>query len=458
MKKHILIFALVLFTLTVVKAQGKDPYTKPLKEVLKEVETRFNVTIKFDEKMVANRWVTKAPWRFRASVEKTLTNILMPLELSWAKSNGKYKVKDYEPHRWTVEDGKEKLDSLAAKYHDVASWEKRKAELKPCLFEALHLSPLPVRPNSKPILTPLRKFDGYTVQNIGLEVLPGIYVTGSIYRPAVIKGKVPAMLCPNGHWGDGRYRADQQYQCAMLARLGIVAISYDLFAWGESLLQFDGKDHRTTVAMTMQTLNSIRLLDYLSSLKEIDKNRIGVTGGSGGGSLTELLNALDERVKLSVPAVSLSSYFYGGCPCESGLPIHFCGGGTNNDELTAFAAPKPQLVISDGSDWSDHVPDVDLPYLKRIYGFYGKAENVTNVHLPKDGHDYGPTKRFPMYEFVAKHFGLDINKIKDANGRIDESKVKLEPYPALYVFGEKGEKLPKNAVKGIENLKKLLGM
>ncbi len=458
MKKHILILAILMLTLTSVSAQDKDPYTKPLKEVLKEIETRFHVSIKYDESTVADRWVTKAPWRFRPTVEKTLTNVLMPLDLSYVISNGKYKIKNYEPHRWSVADGKEKLDSLAAKYHDVASWEKRKAELKSCVLEALHLSPLPVKPNSKPILTHVRKFNGYTVQNIAVEVLPGVYVTGSVYRPAIIKGKVPAMLCPNGHWGDGRYRPDQQYQCAMLARLGIIAISYDLFAWGESLLQFTGKDHQTPVAMTMQALNSIRLLDYFSSLKEVDKNRIGVTGGSGGGSLTELMNAIDDRVKLSVPVVSLSSYFYGGCPCESGLPIHFCGGGTNNDELTAFAAPKPQLVISDGSDWSANVPDVDLPYLKCVYGFYGKADNVANVHLPKDGHDYGTTKRFPMYEFVAKHFGLDINTIKDANGKIDESKVTLEPYPAMYVFGEKGEKLPKNALKGIDNLKKILGM
>ena len=80
MKKHILLLAVLMFTLVSVRAQDKDPYTKPLKEVLKEVETRFNVSIKYDEKMVADRWVTKAPWRFRASVEKTLTNILMPLE------------------------------------------------------------------------------------------------------------------------------------------------------------------------------------------------------------------------------------------------------------------------------------------------------------------------------------------------------------------------------------------
>jgi hypothetical protein len=232
-------------------------------------------------------------------------------------------------------------------------------------------------------------------------------------------------------------------------------MSYDLFAWGESLLQFKPEDHRRSLAMTIQALGSIRILDYLLSLKEADTSRVAISGGSGGGSQTMLITALDDRIKLSAPVVMVSSWHSGGCPCESGMPVHLCGGGTNNVEMAAMAAPRPLLVVSDGKDWTAHVPEVAFPYLKKMYGYYGKQDMVENVHLPGEGHDYGINKRIALYEFVAKHFHLDINKIKDASGKIDESKVTIEPQTALYVFGDHGEKLPANAIHGFEQLQKM---
>nr|GFC29982.1 hypothetical protein [Tanacetum cinerariifolium] len=111
------------------------------------------------------------------------------------------------------------------------------------------------------------------------------------------KGKIPVIISPDGHFGDGRYRADAQLRCATLARMGAMVYSYDLFAWGESLLQFKGEDHRRSLAMTVQALNGERALDYLLSLKDADKTRVAITGGSGGGSQTMLLTALDDRIK-----------------------------------------------------------------------------------------------------------------------------------------------------------------
>lgn len=330
-----------------------------------------------------------------------------------------------------------------------------KAELKPCLKEALQLNHLPAAPNSKPIVTTKRVFDGYTVENIAIEILPGVWINGSLYKPLKYKGKIPVILNPDGHWEKQRYRADCQYRCAAMAKMGAMAFSYDLFAWGESLLQFKIEDHRRSLAMTIQALGAIRILDYLLAQKDADTNRVAITGGSGGGSHTVLMTALDDRIKVSAPVVSLSSYFYGGCPCESGMDIHTCGGRTNNVEIAAMAAPRPQLVVSDGGDWTDKMPEHDFPYLQKMYNWYNKKENVTNVHLPNDKHDFGISKRTPVYEFMAKHLGLNLKAIQDTNGKIDESKITIEPEQRLFVFGDNGEKLPAHAINGFENLERV---
>lgn len=431
-------------------------YKKPLKEVLDEIQSRFHVKIKYNEAQVKDKWVTYADWRFRNTVDETFTNVLAPLDMKVNKEGStSYKLKDYEYNNWSVQDGWAKLDSIAKLYHDQKSWEQRKALLRPELYKALELSPLPAKPNSKPIITPKRTYDGYSVENIALEILPGLYINGSLYKPLKIKGKIPVILSPDGHWAKQRYRADCQLRCATLARMGAMAYSYDLFAWGESLLQFKSEDHRRSLSQTIQTLGAIRILDYVLSLKETDPARVGISGGSGGGSHTVLMAALDDRIKLSAPVVAVSSYFYGGCPCESGMPIHFCGGGTDNVELAAMAAPNPQLLISDGKDWTAHMPEHDFPYLQKIYGYYGKKDFVENVHLPKEGHDYGPSKRNALYYFVAKYFKLNIKSIENKDGQIDESKVTIEKEPQMYVFGDHGQNLPADAIMGFNNLQRV---
>jgi hypothetical protein len=439
----------LLLSMGAVAQTSDESFKEPLKQVLTAIEKQYSVTIRYNEDLVKDRYVTYARWRFRPDVEKTLQNVLASQDLSFSKTGDKnYKLNAFQYHLKTIEEGKAQLEYLATLYNDVPSWEKRKSELRPCMLDALRLSPLPAKPNSKPIITATRKMDGYTIENIAIEILPGLYTCGSIYRPAKIKGKVPVVLCPDGHWEKHRYRPDCQYRCATLARMGCIAVSYDLFAWGESLLQFKTEDHRRSLAMTIQALSSFRILDYLLSLKEADTSRVAISGGSGGGSQTMLITALDDRIKLSMPVVMLSSYHSGGCPCESGMPVHLCGGGTNNPEIASMAAPRPQLIISDGKDWTQHVPEVEFPFVKQLYGYYGKENLVENVHLPQEGHDFGINKRKPLYAFIAKYFKLDTTKI-------DESKVTIEPEKAMYVFGDNGEKLPANAIKGFEQLQQV---
>jgi hypothetical protein len=202
----------------------------------------------------------------------------------------------------------------------------------------------------------------------------------------------------------------------------------------------------------MQTLNSIRAIDYLTSLSFVDSIRIGITGASGGATQAFLATALDDRITISVPVVMVSSYYYGGCPCESGMPLQSCGNPpTYNVEITAMASPRPMLVVSDGDDWTKNVPEIEFPYLQKVYSLYGKQNNVENVHLAAEKHDYGISKRLAMYEFVAKHMGLNLDLVKDKTGKIDESKVTIEKYDKLLVFGKNG-KMPANALHEADEL------
>jgi hypothetical protein len=255
------------------------------------------------------------------------------------------------------------------------------------------------------------------------------------------------ILCPNGHWGDGRYNSDLQLRFGTLARMGAIAVSYDLFGWGESELQVTGAAHRTSEAHIIQIMNGISILDYMLSRSDIDTSKIGVNGGSGGGAQTVLLTVIDDRFTAACPTVSLSSHFDGGCPCESGMPIQLSCGGTNNAELMAMFAPKPVCVVSDGGDWTATVPELEFPYLQRIYGFYNAENMVTNVHLPKEGHTFGINKRIAVYDFFVKTFELNAKML-------DESKVTIEPKAAMFSFGADGKNMPENAIRSFDKLEK----
>ncbi len=435
------------------QANNDNQFAKPLKEVLNDIQKKYNVTIKFADSMVANKKVTYAGWKYRPDVELTLESILTPLELKVKKEGDKkYKLSAYEYFRWQPAEGWGELDRIAAQYKTLQEWESRKTALKLCMKEALQLAQLPALPNNKPVITAVRKFDGYTVQNIAIEILPGLWINGSLYKPAKYKGKIPVILNPDGHWEKQRYRADCQYRCAAFAKMGAMAFSYDLFAWGESLLQFKLEDHRRSLSMTIQALGSIRILDYLLAQKDADTNRVAITGGSGAGSHSVLMTVLDDRIKVSAPVVAISSYFYGGCPCESGMDIHSCGGRTDNVELAAMAAPRPMLVVSDGGDWTDRMPEHDFLYLQKMYSWYGKKDNVQNIHLPAEKHDFGINKRTAVYNFMAKQLGLQLKNIQDAAGNIDESGITIEKESLMYVFCDTGENLPAKAIRGFAEL------
>lgn len=427
----------------------EDRFARPLNEVLADIQTRFNIRLKYDIDTVG-KVLPYADFRIRPySVEESLTNVLAPFDYKFVKQSGNlYKLKAYEYPRRTETDGEKLIAYLNTLYTDKASWEERKACLRKEVRMRLGIDSLMKKrvDNPKPILSKIRKYNGYTVQNFALETLPGLYVCGSIYTPRS-KGKHALIICPNGHFGGGRYREDQQQRMGTLARMGAVCVDYDLFGWGESALQVGSAAHRSSAAHVIQAMNGLSVLDYmLANRKDIDVTRIGANGGSGGGTHTVLLTALDERFTASAPVVSLASHFDGGCPCESGMPIQLACGGTCNAELAAMFAPLPQLIVSDGGDWTSSVPTLEYPYLRRVYGFYDASDKVTNVHLPKEKHDFGPNKRnAAVYSFFITAFSLDKKML-------DESKVTIEPESAMYSFGEKGELLPESAIRSFDKV------
>jgi dienelactone hydrolase len=353
------------------------------------------------------------------------------------------------------------------------AWEARKPILKEQLLVSQGLWPMPEKTPLGAVIHGKIERDGYTVEKVFFVSHPGHYVTGNLYRPTGKTGKLPAVLYTHGHWQDARlstanaWKSDQktgaeateesskyfhQAGCATLARLGCVVFHYDMVGNSDSkqIVHRQGftdvdAQLRLQTFMNLQTWNSVRSVDFLLSLPEVDPARIGITGASGGGTQSFVLAAVDERVAASFPAVMVSTNMQGGCICENCAYLRV---GTTNIELSALIAPRP-LGMTGANDWTKEIETKGLPELKTIYKMYG-AENKVMAKYLSFPHNYNQVSREVMYNFFNKHLGFG------QTGTIAEKAFTPVPPSELSVYDQK-HPLPKDAANA-EGLKRYLTM
>ena len=386
---------------------------------------------------------------------KTLPLILLSGSLACALIAAEEKPNP--PHQ-TEADAAAQLQRFAGTFHTQAEWLARAERNRQGMLAGARLDPLPARTPLNPILRGRQERDGYTVENVAFESLPGFFVTGNLYRPVGRTGLVAGVLCPHGHFTEpdpadpnkrrliARTQPYVQARCATLARMGAAVFAWDMIGYCESTQM----NHSDTNVLTLQIWNGMRSVDFLLSLPEVDKNRIGMTGESGGGTQTFLTSSLDNRISVAAPVVMVSAHFFGGCTCESGLPIHRSANHEcNNADIAAMIAPRPLLLVSCGGDWTKNVPGVEFPYVWRVYQLFGAQKNVENCHLPFDEHDYGYSKRFPMYRFFARHLNLDLDRVELPGGGINEAGAVIGNQESLHVFTSANPR-PASALQGWE--------
>jgi dienelactone hydrolase len=359
-------------------------------------------------------------------------------------------------------------------------WAKRADEVRMQLRVALGVWPEPTRTPLNPVVYGRIEGEGYTIEKVYFESMPGFFVTGSLFRPREA-GKHPAVLCPHGHWTDARFivRGDAEMKKELdsggerslesgrsmfqslgiqLARMGIVAFVYDMLGnsdsqqigfelthrfakqrpemntaenWG--LFSPQAEAHVQSIA-GLQTWNSMRIIDFLTTLPDVDSSRIGVTGASGGGTQTMLLSAIDPRVTVECPAVMVSTAMQGGCTCENASLLRV---NTGNVEFAALFAPKP-LGMTAANDWTKEMETKGFPELQRHYAMMGAPNNVTLWAHLNFGHNYNIVSREHIYGWFNEHFHLGLS-----GDRLKEQDHPVVSREQLTVWDEKHPQPPK---------------
>jgi dienelactone hydrolase len=329
-------------------------------------------------------------------------------------------------------------------YPTLAAWEARAAHLRRRILTGAGLWPTPERCSLRPRVTGQIEHEDYSVENVFFESWPDFYVCGNLYHPKGNGPPFPGVLCPHGHWAHGRLqdieRGSIPARCVALARQGYIAFAYDMIGYNDSGMQVaghaaelddggpdDGPHKRHFHAprhflwgislLGLQLWNSVRALDYLASLPDIDRARLGCTGASGGGTQTFLLCAIDERVRVAAPVNMVSAHFQGGCVCENAPNLRLEG---TNVEFAALMAPRPLLMVSATGDWTVNTPEVEYPAVRAIYRLYGAGDRVATVQVDAP-HNYNRQSRETVYAWFGRWLlgDTDAEALKERPYQVD---------------------------------------
>lgn len=288
--------------------------------------------------------------------------------------------------------------------------------------------------------------ENYTVEKVYFEPFPGFFTTGNLYRPKGKTGPFPGIVSPHGHWGRGRLedieRGSIPGRCINFAKQGYVIFAYDMIGYNDSAKQLEhryGGDLEALwglSAMGLQLQNGIRAIDFLQGLDDVDAERIGCTGASGGGSQTFILTAVDDRIKVSAPVNMISATMQGGCLCENAPNLRL---EASNLEIGALMAPRPLLLVSCTGDWTSNTPTVEYPAIKSIYAFYEAEDKIHQVQVDAE-HNYNKESREAVYAWFAKW----LLNVEDTSG-YSEVPYEVESDEDLLVFSD--HELPKHALE-----------
>ena len=339
---------------------------------------------------------------------------------------------------------------VPATYSTREAWEAKRAQIKKQVLFAAGLWPLPEKPPLNARIWNRVERDGYTIEKVWFQSLPGFYVGGSLFRPIDPQPHShPGIISPHGHSDLGRLSESEaaSYQARGLsfARIGCTAFMWDMIDYNDSARHLSGAyqdktygivhrepwKHATDERMLwnlnslgFQLWNCIRALDFIEQLPEVDAARLACTGESGGGTQTYNLYAVDDRLAAAAPVCMVSAYMQGGCSCENAPLLRI---DTNNVEIGAAIAPKPLLLVSSAQDWTQRTPEVEYPAIRKIYELYDAGERVEEVQVDAP-HGYNKAMREAVYRWLARCFDLPIAQ------DYCEEEYETEPHENLLAF------------------------
>jgi dienelactone hydrolase len=296
-----------------------------------------------------------------------------------------------------------------------AAWEERRLLLRQAMFTAM--GPFPEKPCPlEPKILGVLQREGYRIEKLIVQSRPDVWVTASAYVPEPLRGKRPAVLVVHGHWPWARRDPVVQARCLGLVKLGFVVLAVDAFGAGERYPEpARGTYHGALFGGTlwpvgqtllgMQVYDNRRAVDYLLERPEVDGERLGVTGASGGGNQSMYAGALDERFRAVVPVCSVGTYqaylHAACCVCEV-LPgaLRFAEEG----DILALTAPRSLLVVSatkDSFQFSVGEARKSIARARPVFQLLGAEDRLQHTVF-ESPHDYNQAMREAMYGWMTR--------------------------------------------------------